>query len=208
MGIQIAVLGDGAPPKRPALTLDLDAGELEAISLAQEIHANSVRMDDRAGRNAAQQHGLAVIGAIGLLEQAAVHGLIDLPTILAKLRQTNARLDPELIQAALPATRHGGRTDNRPFARQRRFTFTTQAATTRALFPQLQPVWTAQKRGARPNVASPKRFESNPYLFRLICACGKRRGPRRPGRPAPWWWARAPPQPAACSLGKPRHLPR
>ncbi len=88
-------------PKMPAPTLNLDAGELEAICLAQEIHANAVLMDDRAGRNAAQKCGLTVIGTIGLMEQAAVHGLIALPTVLAKLRQTNARLDPELIQATL-----------------------------------------------------------------------------------------------------------
>ena len=88
-------------PKVLTLPLDIDAGEMEAICLAQEIHAAAVLMDDRAGRNAAKQCGLAVIGTIGLLEQAAIRGLIELPTVLARLRQTNARLDPELIQAAL-----------------------------------------------------------------------------------------------------------
>ena len=37
----------------------------------------------------------------GLLEQAAARGLIELPPALARLRQTNARLDPELIRTAL-----------------------------------------------------------------------------------------------------------
>ena len=83
------------------LKLDIDAGELEAICLAQEIHADAVLMDDRAGRNAAVQCGLAVVGTIGLLEQAAARGLVELPDALAKLRQTNARLDAELIRAAL-----------------------------------------------------------------------------------------------------------
>ena len=40
-------------PKAVTLTLDVDAGELEAICLAQEIHAAAVLMDDRAGRSAA-----------------------------------------------------------------------------------------------------------------------------------------------------------
>ena len=40
-------------------------------------------------------------GTIGLLEQAAARGLIELPLALARLRQTNARLDSELIRAAL-----------------------------------------------------------------------------------------------------------
>ena len=47
------------------LALDVDAGELEAICLAQEIHADAVLMDDRAGRNAAIHCGLAVVGTIG-----------------------------------------------------------------------------------------------------------------------------------------------
>jgi predicted nucleic acid-binding protein len=83
------------------LKLDVDAGELEAICLAQEIKAAAVLMDDRAGRIAAIHCGLAVIGTVGLLEQAAARGLLDLPQAMDRLRQTNARLDPALIQAAL-----------------------------------------------------------------------------------------------------------
>jgi predicted nucleic acid-binding protein len=82
-------------------SLNVDAGELEAICLAREIHAAAVLMDDRAGRNAASRYGLQVIGTLGLLEQAAVRGWVDLPQVLAKLQQTNARLDPQLIAAAL-----------------------------------------------------------------------------------------------------------
>lgn len=88
-------------PKAANLTLDVDAGEWEAICLALEVHADALLMDDRAGRKAARQCGLAVVGTIGLLEQAAARGLIDLPTAFARLRQTNARLDPELYRAAL-----------------------------------------------------------------------------------------------------------
>lgn len=88
-------------PQTMNLALDVDAGELEAICLAQEIHADAVLMDDRAGRNAAIHCGLAVVGTIGVLEQAAARGLIELPHTMERLRQTNARLDPELIHAAL-----------------------------------------------------------------------------------------------------------
>jgi hypothetical protein len=42
-----------------------------------------------------------VVGTIGLLEQASARGLIELPIALARLCQTNARLDAELIHAAL-----------------------------------------------------------------------------------------------------------
>ena len=88
-------------PKAFHSSLDLDPGELEAICLAQEIKAVAVLMDDRAGRRAALQCGLAVIGTIGLLEEAAARELLELPQVMDRLRQTNARLDPELIRAAL-----------------------------------------------------------------------------------------------------------
>lgn len=88
-------------PSALNLTLDVDAGELEALCLAREIHAAAVLMDDRAGRAAAQKCGIAVVGTIGLLEQAAMRGLIDLPDKVAQLQQTNARLDSKLILAAL-----------------------------------------------------------------------------------------------------------
>ena len=88
-------------PKTLNLALDVDAGEMEAICLAQEIHADAVLMDDRAGRNAAIHCGLAVVGTIGLLEQAAARGLIDLPQAMERLGKTNARLDAKLIHAAL-----------------------------------------------------------------------------------------------------------
>lgn len=81
--------------------LNVDPGELEAICLAREIKAAAVLMDDRAGRSVAIHCGLAVIGTIGLLEQAAARGLLELPQVMERLRQTNARLDPELIRAAL-----------------------------------------------------------------------------------------------------------
>jgi len=101
-------------PKAINLKLDVDAGELEAICLAQEIKAAAVLMDDRAGRNAAIHCGLAVIGTVGLLEQAAARGLLDLPQAMERLRQTNARLDSRLIDAALE--RDKARKQGRPDA--------------------------------------------------------------------------------------------
>ncbi len=82
-------------------SLNVDAGEREAICLAREIHAAAVLMDDRAGRQAAAQCGVPVIGTLGLLEQASVRGWIDLPQALERLRETNVRLDRKLIEAAL-----------------------------------------------------------------------------------------------------------
>ena len=66
-----------------------------------EINAAAILMDDRAGCRAATRCGLAVIGTVGLLEQAARRKLVDLPQVMERLRQTNARLDPRLVEAAL-----------------------------------------------------------------------------------------------------------
>jgi predicted nucleic acid-binding protein len=82
-------------------TLNVDEGEREAISLACEIHAVVILMDDRKGRSEALRCGLQVTGTIGLLEAAAARGLVDLAKVFQLLRQTTARLDEELMQAAL-----------------------------------------------------------------------------------------------------------
>ena len=83
------------------LTLSIDAGELEAICLAREIKASALLIDDLARRTAAVQCGLVVIGTVGLLENAAARGLLDLPRAMDRLRQTNARIHPDLIRDAL-----------------------------------------------------------------------------------------------------------
>ncbi len=88
-------------PEHLQTGLEVDRGELEAISLAQEIHAAAVLMDDLAGRRAAAQCGLAVVGTLGLIEQASIRGLIDLPFMMGQLQKTNVRLDAKLVQAIL-----------------------------------------------------------------------------------------------------------
>lgn len=51
--------------------------------------------------------GLRVAGTVGLLEAAAAHGLLDFAVSIQRLRQTSARLDDELIRAALTRNRSG-----------------------------------------------------------------------------------------------------
>ena len=83
------------------LSLNVDQGELEAICLAKEIRAAAILMDDRAGRSVAVRTGLLVTGTIGVLETAAARGLLRFSDAIAKLQQTNARLDAQLVEAAL-----------------------------------------------------------------------------------------------------------
>lgn len=79
----------------------MDQGEKEAICLAREVRAVAILMDDRRGRAEAVRCGLRVAGTLGLVEAAAARGLVDFAAVIQRLRQTNARLDEELIQAAL-----------------------------------------------------------------------------------------------------------
>jgi predicted nucleic acid-binding protein len=79
----------------------LDEGERAAIALARAISADLVLMDDRAGVAVARQHGLAVTGTLGVLELAARRGLIDLPSALTRLKSTNFRYPPEIVDALL-----------------------------------------------------------------------------------------------------------
>ena len=82
-------------------SLNVDQGEKEAICLAREVQAVAILMDDRKGRAEAVRCGLRVAGTLGLLEAAAARGLVDFAAVIQRLRQTNARLDEELIHAAL-----------------------------------------------------------------------------------------------------------
>ncbi len=86
-------------------SLNVDQGEKEAICLAREVKAVAILMDDRKGRAEAVRCGLRVAGTIGLLEAAANRGLVDFAAVIQRLRQTNARLDEEVIQAALARVR-------------------------------------------------------------------------------------------------------
>ena len=54
----------------------LDAGEIEALTLALELHADFVLMDEGAGRLAAIQHGLVSLGVLGLLIRGKRKGLL------------------------------------------------------------------------------------------------------------------------------------
>lgn len=87
--------------------MNVDEGEQEAICLAGEVKAVAILMDDRKGRAEAVRCGLRVVGTVGLLE-AAGRGLLDFAAVIQRLRQTNARLDEELIRAALITVRSPG----------------------------------------------------------------------------------------------------
>jgi predicted nucleic acid-binding protein len=79
----------------------LGDGEREAIPLAQELHAAFLLMDDTDGRAEALRRAISITGTVGILETAAIRGLIDLPSVLAQLQATTFHGSPRLFADAL-----------------------------------------------------------------------------------------------------------
>jgi len=75
--------------------LGLGAGEREVISLAREIRAEVVLIDDRDAVKEARRYGLTVLGTLAILDDAAGRGFIsDLPETTEQLvRETNFRMN-------------------------------------------------------------------------------------------------------------------
>lgn len=80
-------------------------GERDAISLAQEIHADALLLDEEKARADALALGVAVIGTVGILQRAADQGLIaDLQAVHDTLRDVKFHVSEKILNASL--TRH------------------------------------------------------------------------------------------------------
>jgi predicted nucleic acid-binding protein len=81
----------------------VDRGEAEAIALAQELRADRLLIDERKGRQLAQQAGVPVLGLVGVILIAKRTRLISsASTLLDEIeREAGFYLTEELKQAAL-----------------------------------------------------------------------------------------------------------
>ena len=79
----------------------LGPGGAEALALAEEIKAGLILLDGRAARTEALRRGLLVSGLIGVLLDAAEHGLINLQDALDRLVRTSFYIEPGLITEIL-----------------------------------------------------------------------------------------------------------
>ena len=84
----------------PALNY-LDAGERDAIALAEEVHADQLLLDDADARREAARRSLPFIGTLGVLREAARREFLDLRTVLAHLQETSFYVHPDLIESLL-----------------------------------------------------------------------------------------------------------
>ncbi len=87
----------------------LHAGERAAISLAVELSADRVVIDELQGRKAASNRDLQVIGTIGILEAAARLDLLDLHESFEKIKSTDFWVSPTFLDERL--ARFRARTD-------------------------------------------------------------------------------------------------
>ncbi|MBE9102513.1 DUF3368 domain-containing protein [Vacuolonema iberomarrocanum] len=86
-----------------SLNQTLDPGEAEAITLAVELRASRLLIDERLGRKVAAQYGLKLRGLVGLLIYAKQQGVIPaLKPILDRLiEQAGFRVSQTLYKQAL-----------------------------------------------------------------------------------------------------------
>jgi predicted nucleic acid-binding protein len=76
-------------PKQLESITGLQLGEIAAISLAKEINAERLIIDEKDGRRIATERGIRVIGTIGVLELAAEQNLIELEATFEKVKATD-----------------------------------------------------------------------------------------------------------------------
>jgi len=84
-------------PKGSLLLPKLDLGEIEAIALAIEMHADVVLIDEQAGRQEALHRGLKVAGTLSVLDEADQAGLVIFDDAVAELRKTSFRVSQAVL---------------------------------------------------------------------------------------------------------------
>ncbi len=88
-------------PQRLVDIDEIDEGELAAISLALELNADLLLIDDLDGRRAALQRGLKITGVVGILLEASHKGLIELKPVVERLQSVGLYLSKDLLNRLL-----------------------------------------------------------------------------------------------------------
>ena len=86
-----------APDER---LVHLGRGERDAILLAQELNA-TLLIDEVKAYREAKRRDIPTLRTLAILDKAAERGLIDLTKAVERLRRTNFRVRPEILDALL-----------------------------------------------------------------------------------------------------------
>lgn len=87
------------------MSLQLGAGESEAISLALESPGSAILVDDRKARIEAEMRGIPAIGTIAILDLADEAGLLDFEMTIPRLQATNFHIEDTFLATALTKVR-------------------------------------------------------------------------------------------------------
>jgi predicted nucleic acid-binding protein len=83
------------------LGLALGAGEREAISLAAEIHADVLVLDDFQARSAATSRNLPVVGTLAVLREASLRGYLLFAESVERILECGFRVSAKTLADAM-----------------------------------------------------------------------------------------------------------
>jgi predicted nucleic acid-binding protein len=88
-------------PTRKQSIVALHPGETEALTLAEELHADLLLVDERKAYHEAARRKLNAIGTVRVLEMAAEQNQLDLQVAFERVKQTDFWISHQLLDERL-----------------------------------------------------------------------------------------------------------